>query len=920
MSQLTNLARQLRPSGVGRRLLLRQGQLSRVLGAARTFTEAADPSEASHEQDIEQDIVRPREAWLFVDSIFPVRRGTFEFVVHCLFWTVYKHETFFSFRNTIGLAREETLLSRLATLLTAVKTHSFQVKSLEPRHKDGGVFVNFAYDPGASEDEALKTIVHELRASVVSHGGVPSWMGVPTGSVWLVKGKPWREDMNHYASPIVRISFEGPDVKDETLYNLLRPYGRILDIIPPTPAPAGTLRSATIIFRNARAAAIAHNTIHGLSIPPDASSATFTRLRTRYQQPIQAHAIRDYISGHPKIFLPVFIFLLGSLTYTIFDPVRVFMVEGKINDFFDIKEYRLYKWMRSNFFDRFSMSTETEQNLNLITVSAWKEREEAAGALERYLSDAPSTVTFVHGPQGSGKSRMISAMLKETKRKALIIDIDALASAGSDAALVSALAAQTGYWPVFTFLNSTNNLIDLASVGLIGQKAGLSTSLTDQLKDILEVVGTGLRGVNTSHRKQHQREVKEQHKAQLRIEEEAKVREKIREGIWHDPRLDCIAGNGVMSELGIGDELFSELDADVKPPVVATLAVNNGANEKPRRAEDSEAEDKKQASSDDLQAFEAMPIVILKGFDSRGSGSKREEILTVVSQWAAGLVTGRIAHVVVTSDNRENAKLLAKALPSKPLNQIVLSDADSASALSFVKQKLHDVEVEVDFTSQQTKYIERLGGRASDLESLVHKVRSGMTVEQAVDDIITRDVGELRKSAFGDDADDAKNLPWLREQAWAIMKQLSKHAEIPYHEVLMEFPFKGDEGPLREMEHAELIAINTQNGRPSSIKPGKPVYRYVFEKLVHDPIFQASQEITYNQKIIASNEVIVKACEEELMTLKEVEAGTSHWWGSRRAVSTRGEYLLRKMRAAVEKIEALEKQNAALKKTLAKIH
>ena len=87
-----------------------------------------------------------------------------------------------------------------------------------------------------------------------------------------------------------------------------------------------------------------------------------------------------------------------------------------------------------------------------------------------------------------------------------------------------------------------------------------------------------------------------------------------------------------------------------------------------------------------------------------------------------------------------------------------------------------------------------------------------------------------------------------------------------------------------------------------------------------DPIFHATQEIAYNQKIIASNEATVKACEEELMTLKEVEAGTSHWWGSRKAVSSRGEYLLRKMRTAVEKIEALEKQNAALKKTLSKIH
>ena len=49
----------------------------------------------------------------------------------------------------------------------------------------------------------------------------------------------------------------------------------------------------------------------------------------------------------------------------------------------------------------------------------------------------------------------------------------------------------------------------------------------------------------------------------------------------------------------------------------------------------------------------------------------------------------------------------------------------------------------------------------------------------------------------------------------------------------MDFPFKGDEGPLREMEHAEFIAINTQNGRPTTIKPGKPVYHFVFEKLVH---------------------------------------------------------------------------------------
>ena len=57
-----------------------------------------------------------------------------------------------------------------------------------------------------------------------------------------------------------------------------------------------------------------------------------------------------------------------------------------------------------------------------------------------------------------------------TPRKAIIIDIAQLSKASSDMALVAGLANQTGYWPVFSFLNSVNNVIDMASVGIIGQK------------------------------------------------------------------------------------------------------------------------------------------------------------------------------------------------------------------------------------------------------------------------------------------------------------------------------------------------------------------------------------------------------------------------------------------------------------------
>jgi len=309
--------------------------------------------------------------------------------------------------------------------------------------------------------------------------------------------------------------------------------------------------------------------------------------------------------------------------------------------------------------------------------------------------------------------------------------------------------------------------------------------------------------------------------------------------------------------------------------------------------------------------------VVIRNYASKG-GVNREELLGVLASWAATLAENQVAHVIVISDNRENAKRLAKALPSKPLNSIALYDADAASALSFVKQKLTDAGVDQTLSPEQTAYVERLGGRASDLESLIRKVRNGQQVQEAVEDIINRGVVELRKNAFGDDMEDAKTLPWSKEQAWIVLKQLSKQEEIPYYDLLIEFPFKGDETPLRNMEHAELISIGTYNGRPSTIRAGKPVYKYVFEQLVSDPIFQATQDIAFNEKIINEKVIKIRACEDELLRLKDIGVADSSWWGGKRASSERAAYLFSNMLTAERTIETLEKRNTELKKVLSK--
>ncbi|KAJ7903824.1 RNA12 protein-domain-containing protein [Mycena olivaceomarginata] len=744
-----------------------------------------------------------------------------------------------SIRWHFAYLQEKYTLDAVRSRLSKIKAHSFTVLDVQPRHVEGGVFVAFEFI-ARDEEAALRAIDAELEREAETRRTA----GLAR------RGKPWMEDLRRYPSSFLRVSFDGPDIGEEQLYELMRPYGHIHDIREPFPAPAGSLRWASVVFdRTDRC---------GRGACGRPAPRAPTTLRISYGQHLDGH--KSGYSKHPRIAFPIVIFVVTGIAYTIFDSIRSIMVQAKIEKWFDVRarpqrpqKYSLYQWIRAKSAE-LRIFPPPRPEAAFLRGEVWKERKQAEAALRTYLTESPSTIAFVHGPQGSGKSHLLDNALKDSRRKTLVIDCRPLQNATSDTQLMTVLASQTGFRPFFSSLGSIHHLIDLASVGVIGQKGGLlrtSSTLPEQ-------------HVKSSHQRYAIRLMRRR----ARQEESEKIHavrsERIQRGTWHDGRLDCVAGNGVMAELGLGDERMGD-DDDV---VLASVKQEEGV----RR---STQEGNRKVSGD--CSCDGLPIVVLRNFDARGSN--RGEIYDVLAEWAAGLVENQ------SSDNRENTKRwrkvndLSRALPSKPLNTIALHDADAASALAFVKRKLEDADIDLEYTREQVASVERLGGRATDLENLIHKVRNGATVEGAVEDIIYREVNEVRKKAFGDDAEDAKNLPWGREQAWALFKLLSKNSELPYHEVLLEFPFKGDEAPLRSMEHAELISIGTHNGRPSTIRPGKPVFRAVFERLVN-----------------------VKACELELLSLKDIEGG---WWGNA-ASSTRSRYLLSKMHASAMKIEALK--------------
>jgi hypothetical protein len=161
--------------------------------------------------------------------------------------------------------------------------------------------------------------------------------------------------------------------------------------------------------------------------------------------------------------------------------------------------------------------------------------------------------------------------------------------------------------------------------------AGLSSSLPDQVKEILEVVGTALRSVSSARRKQ----VLRSHECATRIMEEERitkqVQERIRLGIWHDPRMGAAVGGGVIAELGVGDELFEKRDEE--------LVAHSHGIEAP-----TPASSKREGSNrPDLQAVSISPVVVLKNYSTGG----KEEVMGVFAKWAAALVEGKVRTVSV---------------------------------------------------------------------------------------------------------------------------------------------------------------------------------------------------------------------------------------------------------------------------------
>lgn len=205
---------------------------------------------------------------------------------------------------------------------------------------------------------------------------------------------------------------------------------------------------------------------------------------------------------------------------------------------------------------------------------------------------------------------------------------------------IQALASSTGYWPQFAFASSVSNLVDLATMGLIGQKAGFSASFEEQLKAILEVTGSALSSIASSIKTRTAAAIDQSAKRKETAGQRKAIAEQLEHTGVRDGRLDTVAGTGVVAELGGGIEgpaagAEKEASTDTRVEIVGPKS-----SAFVRAAASEHATDGEQPAV----TFERLPVVIIKGFATKGD-AMQEKLWDVLSEWAAVLVENQVRRI-----------------------------------------------------------------------------------------------------------------------------------------------------------------------------------------------------------------------------------------------------------------------------------
>ncbi|KAH0351838.1 hypothetical protein KCU81_g1905, partial [Aureobasidium melanogenum] len=781
--------------------------------------------------------VDSKEGVLFFNNLYPLR------LQWLLRLPLLSAERLFSTLTggdrSMGAVDPKKVIKR-AQEATPDKPVQASVLEVLPRVKEGGAFVKFTYESGST----LADVEAAVKKHLQDHQVRPWWAPITNVRANLVKGKPWVEDLYRLPSQRLRIEFlptapggEVAELSQEQLYAFFRPYGKLADIVS-QPSDSKVLpKFANIDFVTVRKAVMAKNCLHGYVVSEEEGGGKLgTVFRISYEKRQRAKWFIDWLTSHPRIVIPAIAALVAGITVAVFDPIRTAFIKGHITRTLHLEDNRVYRWFKkqaSELLDVVRLRSNTPDEAGMEAI--WEDQKGNIDQIRTWLMETTDTFIVVQGPRGSGKRELVVDQALKDRRNKLIVDCKPIQEARGDSGTINATAAEVGYRPVFSWMNSISGLIDLAAQGATGVKTGFSETLDSQLNKIFTNTQTALKQIALDGRKRDDRDA------------------------------------------NLSDDEYLEAHP------------------------------------------ERRPVVVIDNFLHKSQ--EGTVVYDKIAEWAARITTSNIAHVIFLTHDVSFSKSLSKALPDRVFRQISLSDTSIEVAKRFVINHIdfeaEDAEAGIKqlTPSQRRKdlgeldsVLPALGGRLTDLEFLARRIKAGETPRKAVREIVEQSASEILKMFVLGQEDGGRQ--WTPQQAWLLIKQLAKDQSIRYNEILLSDSYKtGGEKALAALEQAELIAIQSYNGRPYAIKPGRPVYQPAFEKLTEDKVLQSRMDLAVLAEGIKAESQSIDKYEQELRLLGELPRQPAE-------LTSRVNYLLSKIMASQAKVEAYEKQSGELKKIL----
>ncbi|KAF4987386.1 hypothetical protein FGRMN_10400 [Fusarium graminum] len=785
------------------------------------------------------------EAILFFDNIFPLKLSS-------LLVRPWKSDS-----DVSDLLRQfETsslgILDPIRLVKTAIPENlPITVTEILPRLKDGGAYVKFKYnarttDPAEIEAQLLKRLKEKP---------IKPWFSIfrPVNAR-LVQGTPWLEDLYRYPTSFVKIEFVPPtpgttpeELPEETLYTLFRKYGKIADIIPQPTDSKITPRYAHIQFPVTRDAITARNCMHGFIVNEMLGGGkNGTKLRMSFEKRVKAHSVWNWLSNHPRVVIPVVAALIAGFSVLIFDPIREFFIKLHIQHSLEFKDSRIYKWFKKQSADLGLSGKSKGDSLEEV----WNHRRDAIDKVQGWLDETSDTFIVITGPKGSGKVEMVMDQALEGRKNVLKVDCRRIVEARGEAGTIKHLAMAVGYRPVFSWANSMSSMIDLAVQSTTGVKAGFSETLESQLNKITQTT------------------------------------------------------TGALKDVAVGSR--SKRDSDYRLSEDAWLEAHP----------------------------ERRPVVVIDNFLHKGE--ENSIVYDKLAEWAATVVQNNIAHVIFLTTDTAYSKPLDKALPDRLFRTVSLGDLAPEVAKNFVLSRLKDQiaaeeKVRQEAGDEKTKEvlvprpnmleldhcIDTLGGRLTDLEFLARRLRLGQSPRQAMDEIVSETATDIARIYLLGKPSEIADKKFSSQQAWYLVKSLATNPKLRYNEVILSAPFSSAapaaasnaDAAIESLVSADLIAIETHQGRPMAIKAGKPLHQAAFSVLLQDRVLRAKMDYDVLNDSSKAEARSIDKVENELALLGTLPRQTGETAG-------RINFLLRKLEDSQAKIAKWDKEMTTLKKLL----